>query len=199
MKDHLGTDKEFIATYYNNVPHDEKEHFANSIEKYCLTGTTTVQVTGDTLSQMRDFINNGYQAHKEVMKADIETLNKSNQLILQLAKTINLKPNRNPDNGKDEDKGATTNVGTGTAAPTVAIQNSAIVTEDNAPKVTFTDDPDRPDNDGNNSIIKQTAVYMSVSGGIITAKMRILRKVFMIDANTLIHAVAAPKKSKTNP
>jgi len=200
MKESLKSENDFIKKYYSNIPHDEKSSFKDDITKFVTTSRQDLQVTPETLHNMMKFVREGYDNHRKSVQTDIETINKANEAITNIAK--NLK-NENTDNNSIKVDTQTTNNGQ-TGNTNVTIHNSAImygntITEaDETPKVKIEDNPTRKAENAasDQSFTKDISVYMKVTSSIISTKMKILKDHFMLSVNCIIHAATPPKKSK---
>lgn len=193
MKESLRSENDFIKKYYPNIQHEEKSNFKDDIINYVTTSKQDLNVDSQVLHDMINFIRTGYQENRKSVQADIETMNKSNQEIVNLAKNISAKPEGNDANSIKVD----TNV-----QPTGG--ESTILSEADNDATKIVDNPDRTSANttsggDSNSFLKDISVYMKVSSSIICAKMRILLKHLLLSVNTVIHASTPPKQNKEKP
>ena len=208
MKESLKSENDFIKKYYSNIPHDEKSNFKDDITKFVTTSKQDLQVTSETLHNMMKFVREGYDNHRKGVQTDIETINKANEAITNIAK--NLKNENKDSNSIKVDTKTDNNTNTSTPADNTdvrahndsAIMYGNIITEkgenEKDKKPTFVDGNNKQglDNGSDQSFTKDISVYMKVSSSIMSVKMKILKDHFMLCVNSIIHAAAPAKKTK---
>lgn len=199
MKESLKSENDFIKKYYSNIPHDEKSNFKDDITKFVTTSRQDLQVTPEILHNMMKFVRENYDNHRKTVQADIETINKANEEITNVAKNLK-NENTNNDNSIKVDTSNTPSANTDVTAhnDSAVLYGNSINEADETPKVKIEDNPTRKAENtaSDQSFTKDISVYMKVSTAIISTKMKILKDHFMLCVNCIIHSATPPKKSK---
>ena len=201
MKDSLKSENDFIKKYYSAIPHNDKANFKEDITNYVMTSRQDLKVTADTLHGMMKFVREDYDNYRKNVQTDIETINKSNETITNLAKNLKNQEQNNQNSIKVDtnDNSNSATPATPAAATNVNTKESYIFTEaeeKKAPKVELKDDPNRKGDASDQSFTKDISVYMKVSSAVMSTKMKVLKDHFMLSVNSIIHAATPPKKSK---
>ena len=177
MKEFLKSSDAFTAHYYptirkEGVPFKKalEENLVNSRNDFKVTKTSIIEIVIPVFDEARNIL-------VESIKADLETVNKSNESISRLSSTQ----------------------GGGTTPPPAVDVNkeSAIITEaddDDRPKIV--DDPDRQATADKNSTLKDISVYLTTSSTILSTKMKLASQSYLLAFRILAHTFAPPKKNR---
>ena len=175
MKDHLKSQDTFAQWLYPSLHRNEGETTKQALERFFTRSTKNVPITKDyILNTVIPILETSDNTIEDSAKADVEMINKSTEAISRLSS--------NPNAMED--------------IPSVATEvpnESTVIREDD---VKIVDDANRTATADRNSLLKDIAVYLSVSSAVLSTKLKLIRKKELTAFRILAHAFAPPKKPR---